>query len=136
MMHAVASIRKEIDIDASSADVWEAVRDVGNAHTRLFPGVLTDARMDGDARIVTFANGLVARETIVDIDDAAMRLAYSASGGTLTYHHATFQVFENGDGSRVVWIIDLLPNDRRSAIDALMDAGSVAMRVRLGGAKS
>ena len=40
---------------------WAALRDVGNAH-RAFAGVLTDARLDGDRRVVTFANGVVAKE--------------------------------------------------------------------------
>jgi hypothetical protein len=42
-------------------------------HTRLARGFVTDRRMDGKDRIVTFANGLVAREVIVDIDERARR---------------------------------------------------------------
>ena len=55
----MATIRREFMVSVTPAQVWDAVRDVGAAHKRLFPGVLVDARMDGDARIVTFANGLV-----------------------------------------------------------------------------
>ena len=45
------------------------MRDFGALHTRLVPGFVTDTKLDGDARIVTFANGTVARELLVDCDD-------------------------------------------------------------------
>ena len=53
----------------SPSDVWDALRDFGALHTRLVPGFVTDTRLDGDARIVTFSNGTVAREILVDCDD-------------------------------------------------------------------
>ena len=108
----MASIHKEILIDAPPADVWDAIRDVGAIHRRLAPGFVVDTRLDGDARVVTFGNGLVARELIVDTDDAARRLVWSVVGGPMTHHNASLQVFaEDDDRSRVVWIADLLPND-------------------------
>src|ERR1700737_1503825 len=74
---SMASIHKDIPIDASPADVWAAVRDFGAVHQRLVPGFVLDARLDGDARIVTFANGTVSRELLVDCDDARRRLVYA-----------------------------------------------------------
>ncbi len=65
----MASIHKEILIDASPDHVWDALRDFGALHTRLVPGFVTDTKLDGDARIVTFSNGTVAREILVDCDD-------------------------------------------------------------------
>ena len=79
----MASIHKDIPIDASPADVWAAVRDFGSPHQRLVPGFVLDSRLDGDARIVTFANGTVARELLVDCDDArggGWSMPLSASG--------------------------------------------------------
>ena len=70
----MATIRKEILIDAPSDRVWGAVRDVGAVHKRLAPGVVVDTRLEGGARVVTFGNGLVVRELIVDVDDEARRL--------------------------------------------------------------
>ena len=108
----MASIRKETVIDVRSEDVWAAVRDVGAVHSRLAPGFVVDTRMDGDARIVTFGNGLVARELIVDVDDQTRRLVWSVVGGRFTHHNGALQVFADGEGrSRVVWIADLLPNE-------------------------
>src|SRR5882724_767333 len=73
----MASIHKDIIIDASPAEVWDAVRDFGAVHQRLVPGFVLDSRLDGDARIVTFANGTVARELLVDCDDTRRRLVYA-----------------------------------------------------------
>ena len=75
----MASIRREIRIESRPEQVWDAVRDVGNIHKRLVPGFVADCRMDGDdARIVTFGNGLVVKEIIVDRDDTARRLCWTA----------------------------------------------------------
>jgi len=59
----MASIRKEMLVGADPEGIWEAIRDVGAVHRRLAPGFVVDCRLeeDGGARVVTFANGLVAR---------------------------------------------------------------------------
>ena len=41
---------------------------------RLAPGFVVDTRLEEGARIVTFANGLVARELIVDVDGGRKRV--------------------------------------------------------------
>jgi len=126
----MASIRREIEVAASAAAIWDAVRDVGEIHRRLVPGFVSDCRMDGDdARIVTFANGIVAREVIVDLDDTARRAVWSASGGRLTHHNASLQVFaEEAGTSRLVWIADLLPNAMAAPIAAMIEEGMRAMK--------
>lgn len=128
----MASIRREFLIDARPEDVWAAVRDVGAVHQRLVPGVLTDSHLDGDARVVTFANGMVVRELIVDLDDKARRFAYAAVGGMLRHHNASWQVFAEGEGrSRFVWITDMLPNEAVGQISALIDEGCRVMKQTL-----
>jgi carbon monoxide dehydrogenase subunit G len=125
----MASIRKEFTIEADVEDVWAAVRDIGALHTRLAKGFVVDTRLDGDARIVTFANGIVARELIVDIDEAQRRLVWSVVGGRMTHHNASLQVFAEAEGdSRAIWIADLLPNDLKGPISAMIDAGSTAIQ--------
>jgi carbon monoxide dehydrogenase subunit G len=119
----MASIHREILIDAQPDVVWDAVRDVGAIHTRLAPGFVTDVRLEDGARVVTFGNGLVVRELIVDRDDNARRLVWSAVGGRMTHHNASAQVFANGRGSRFVWIADLLPNELAPDVAAMMDQG-------------
>ena len=133
----MASIRKEISIDARSEDVWAAIRDVGAVHERLAPGFVTDTRLEGDeARIVTFANGLVVKELIVDVDDDRRRLAYAARGGRSTHHNASFQVFADGERTRLVWIADLLPHEVAGPVGEMMDAGARVMQRTLGGVKA
>lgn len=121
----MASIHKEFIIDAPVQRVWEALREVGAVHERLVPGVLVNTIMEGDTRTVTFANGLVVREKIVDVDEECRRVAYSASGAQLSYHHASMQAIDDGDGRcRFVWITDLQPDSKRETIAALVDMGS------------
>jgi carbon monoxide dehydrogenase subunit G len=128
----MASIHREIRLAARVEDVWDAVRDVGNIHQRLCPGFLTDCRMDGpDARIVTFGNGMVVKELIVNLDDKARRVAWSAVGGRLSHHNASMQIFPDGEGCRAVWIADLLPNDLAGAIAGMIDQGLGAMKKTL-----
>src|SRR5688572_25329838 len=73
----MASIRKHIQIDAPPDRVWDALRDVGALHTRLVPGFVTDTRMEENARVVTFGNGMVAREEIVSVDEAQRRVCWA-----------------------------------------------------------
>jgi uncharacterized protein YndB with AHSA1/START domain len=128
----MASIHKEIIIDAHPDDVWDALRDFGAVHTRLAPGFVTDTKLDGDARIVTFANGSVARETLVDCDETRRRLVYAIASERLKQHSASAQVFAESDGrTRFVWITDVLPNEIAPYIDAQMDQGAVAIQKAL-----
>ena len=125
----MASIKKEISIDARPEDVWDAVRDVGAIHTRLAPGFVTDVQMDGADRIVTFGNGSKVRELIVDLDDDARRLVWSAVGGRLTHHNASAQVFAEGpEKTRFVWIADLLPNELAPTIAGMIEQGLGAVK--------
>lgn len=127
----MASIHKEMHLDAAPDHVWDAVRDVGAIHTRLAPGFVVDTTLEADARVVTFANGFVAREVIVDRDDAARRLVWSVVGGRFTHHNGAIQVFADGERSRLVWIADLLPSDLAGHIDGMMTAGMAAMKQAL-----
>jgi len=127
----MASIRREISIAATAERVWDALRDVGALHTRLVPGFVTDCRLDGDARVVTFANGIVAREVIVDVSDEQRRIAWTAVGGRLTHHNASAEVFAEGQSSRVVWIADLLPHEMAPAIAGMIEQGLAAMQQAL-----
>ncbi len=130
----MTTIFKDISIDADPTDVWDAVRDFGALHTRLAPGFVTDTRLDGDARIVTFSSGTVARELLVGCDDERRRLAYAiAANERVTHYAGTVQVFADGAAhSRVVWVVDLLPNEIAPYISAQMDQGVLAMQKALG----
>ena len=123
----MASIIEEKVIAAAPEDVWAALRDFGAVHVRLAPGFVVDAQLDGDrARVVTFANGAVAREVLVGVDDAARRLSYSVVEGPLgaSHHNASAQVFAGPGGTtRFMWITDVLPDDLGAPVRQLMQQG-------------
>lgn len=128
----MATVHKEVSIEAAPAEVWAAVRDVGAVHERLVPGLVVATALDGDVRTVTFANGMVVRERIVTVDDAARRLVYAATGGRATHHNASLQVLAEGPGrSRLVWITDLLPAEAAGPIAALVEQGAAIMKATL-----
>jgi hypothetical protein len=126
-------------LDAAPETVWYAIRDVGSVHRRLAPGFVADCRLEdaGGTRIVTFANGLIARELIVAIDDGARRLVWTVVEGRPKHHNASLQVFAEGsEGSRIVWIADLLPDNLAEPIAGMMEEGMRAMQQKLAGSRS
>src|SRR5438445_596032 len=111
----MASIRREVSVDAGPA-----------------AGFVVDTRLEAGARIVTFGNGVVARELIVDVDEEARRLVWAVVGGRMTHHNASLQVFADGEGrSRVVWIADLLPHELAGYISGLIEQGMAVMKKTL-----
>jgi len=128
----MASIHKEIVIDAPPELIWDAVRDVGAVHKRLARQFVTDTRLEGDSRLVTFADGTVVRELIVDVDDQARRVAYAVVEWRARHHHASMQVLADGNRrSRLVWITDVLPDELATFIDGMMEQGCAAMKATL-----
>ena len=125
----MASIHKDILIDAPAHDVWDAVRDFGALHRRLVPGFVLNTKLDGEARIVSFANGTVARELLVDCDDARRRLVYAAISERVKQHSASVQVIADGETRcRLLWTVDVLPHEIAPYIDAQMDHAAGAMQ--------
>jgi hypothetical protein len=128
----MASIHKDIPIAAPAHEVWDALRDFGALHTRLVPGFVLDTKLDGEARIVTFANGTVARELLVDCDEERRRLVYAVSSERIKQHSASVQVFADGDArSRITWIVDVLPHEIAPYISGQMDQAALAMQKAL-----
>ena len=120
----MSSIRKEIFINAPSQAVWDALRDIGALHTRLVPGFVTDTRLEPGARIVTFGNGQVIRELIVDVNEADRRLVWAVVDEPFQHYNASAQVFDEGRAScRFVWIADLLPNELANNVVTMMEQG-------------
>jgi len=126
----MASMHKTMHINRNPADVWDAIRDYGAVHERLARDFVVDTTVEDGARVVTFANGFVARVVIVGIDEDQRRLAYSVADGAAgsTHHNASFQVFDAGDGStRLVWITDLLPDTAAAPIGQMIEQGADAI---------
>ncbi len=124
----MATIIKQIELEASADKAWALLRDVGTARA-AFPEVLRDSRLDGDVRTVTFANGQVVRERIVTIDDARRRLAYGVIEGRFRHHSASLHVIEAGpQRCRVIWTNDFLPNEAAEIVAPLVELGAAALR--------
>ena len=130
----MGTIQKEIGIARDRSFVWDAIRDVGAIHRRLVPGFVVDCKLEGDSRIITFANGMVVREVIVSVDDETCRHAWSARGEPFTHHNASIQVFAEGAAKcRIVWIADLLPNEIADTVEKMILQGLGVMKQTLEG---
>ena len=128
----MATLSKQIALDTGAANAWSAIRDFGQVHTRVAPGFLTKLEMDKGDRLITFFNGLVARERLVTVDDEDCRLVYSVVEGRPTHYNAAIQVFPEGEGrSRVVWTIDILPDEIASTVGGMMEHALPLMKKAL-----
>jgi len=132
-VHAVrmATIRKEAHIDTPADRVWDSLRDLGALHTRLAAGFVVDTTMEGNARVVTFTNGMTVREEIVAVDDAHRRVAWAIVGQQFHHFNGAAQVFDDDDGARFVWTTDLLPDGAAADVDAMMTAGIAEIKKTL-----
>lgn len=123
----MASVQKEIIIDADPAAVWAIISDFTDGPIRMAPGFVTGSRLDEpDVRVVTFADGTVARERLIALDNELRRLVFSIIGDTMqpTHDNASMQVVPHGNGSsRFVWIHDVQPDDLTISMGAGMDEG-------------
>ncbi len=132
----MATIHKEILIDATPEALWDAVRDVGALHTRLVPGFVTDVVMkpnaDPPVRVVTFASGVVLEEAIVDVDDAARRLVWAIRAEGVVHHNGALQVSDAGPGrARAVRVADVLPHALAAVYGPLMAEGLRSMKQQM-----
>jgi hypothetical protein len=124
----MATLHKEIHIEARPEAIWDAARDVGALHTRLVPGFVVDTQLEDNARVVTFGNGMVVRELVISVDDQRRRLAWTAVGGRTTHYNAILEVLADGSGARVTWTTDLLPDEMAAPIAAMQENGLAAMK--------
>ena len=128
----MATIVKDVLIDANPIDVWEALADFGALDKRLVPGFVTACSFDGEARTITFSNGTVARELLVTSDSDHRRLVYAVVGERVKHYSASAQVFDDGKGgARLTWTVDMLPNEAAPYISGQMDLGAAAMQMAL-----
>jgi hypothetical protein len=118
----------ERTIETSPEDAWAALRDWGALHERLAPGFVVATELDGDDRLVTFFNGAVVRERLIDLDDERRRLVWSIVDGRYSHHNGAAEVRATADGdTRFVWVADLLPDEAASATAEMMERGGDAI---------
>lgn len=129
----MASIIKQILIEAPAGDVWDAVADFGAVHRRFAPGFVTHVELIPGARMVTFGSGVVAKELFLGVDHEQRRLAYSVQSERMAHHSASFQVIDEGGGrSRLIWTADVLPEEIAPYVAGMMAEGLKAAQDVLG----
>jgi carbon monoxide dehydrogenase subunit G len=121
----VASVTVENELACPAERAWALLTDFENPH-KAFAGVLTDSRAEQGGRVVTFANGMEAREILVDLDEARRRVAYAVVGDRFSQHAAAMQILENGGGCRFLWTSDFLPDEAAPLVEGLMRQGATA----------
>jgi carbon monoxide dehydrogenase subunit G len=122
----MASINLEKTLAVSPDAAWAVLSRTDRAH-EAFPDVLASCQQQGDLRTVTFANGAVVKERIVDVDPARRRIAYGVVEGRFTHHSAAMQIVEDGEGrSRFIWTADFLPAEAAAMVGPLMEQGAEA----------
>lgn len=132
----MASLRKSVIVARPASEVWDAVSDAGQLHTRVAPGLVTDTKLGngGETRIVSFANGMSLTEHIIANDSVAQRLAWTAKSDQWTHHNASLQVFSLSETtSETVWTADVLPHSAADMIAQIMEMGLGAMRAHMEG---
>jgi len=128
----MASAYREFTVETSAERAWDALADFFAVHRRVVPGFVTECVAEGSVRVVTFFNGLVAREQLVSCAHELKRICYASVGGRASHHNASVQVFGAGaERARLVWITDVLPDELAPSIASLMDRGIEVMQATL-----
>jgi hypothetical protein len=127
----MASISIEIPIGTPVDYAWAALKDWGALHERLAPGFVTDTKVDGEDRLVTFFTGTTVRETILGVDDERRRLAWTIVDGPYSHHNGVAQMLERDGGTLFVWSTDLLPHAAADSTREMMERGCEVIKQTL-----
>jgi len=99
----------DVTVDATPDAVWAKVGDFGGVG-EFFPGI-ESFRLEGDDRVIGMF-GMEIRERLVSRDDATRSMTYSVIDGVpIESHSATITVEPEGDGSKVTWAYNVLPDE-------------------------
>ena len=128
----MASVYREFSVETSADSAWAALADFYAVHQRVVPGFVTECVAEEGVRVVTFFNGMVAREQLVACEHEVRRICYTSVGGRAAHHNASVQVFTDGaQRARIVWITDVLPDELATPIGSMMDRGIEVMKSTL-----
>ena len=127
----MASIVKQIDVNADASRAWARIADTGSVDTLV--SMITACRLDGDTRYCTLADGSELVEQVIAVDADHMRLAYRISGGPIPFefHAGSMQVREHGMGSRLTWTFDFKPDGLSEMIAPMLDAAAQSIQSAL-----
>lgn len=119
----MASVIREVVLDAPIEAVWNLIGDFANGPQRFAPGMLLDCRVEeGNVRAMTFGDGSIARERLISRDEDARRIVWGWVDDKVQHDNTSMQVFAEPDGrSRLVWIHDTLPGELTFWLATTMD---------------
>jgi mxaD protein len=99
----------DVTVAASPDEVWKKVGDFGGV-ADFFPGI-ESFRLEGDERVIGMF-GMEIRERLLARDEAGRVITYSVIDGVpVESHTATISVEPDGEGSRVIWAYDVIPDE-------------------------
>lgn len=130
----MSSLVRTIPVRIPTEEAWQRLADVG-AVNRLLT-FLGDVTVDGDTRTCALGDLGVLRETILSVDEANQRVAYTIVEAPLpfTHHSAAFHLHPDGAGGTVLsWTTDFLPEELRPQVEGLVDQGVRSLTEALGG---
>lgn len=126
-----ATVTRTVDLASPAEAVWDAVRDFHNVHVRVAPGFVTALEAEPGARLITFWNGLVARETLVERNDRARRLRYAIPEGRFDAYEGRIEVAAAGEGTRLTWTVTLEPEAYAPFVAESMDRAVPILKTTL-----
>ena len=94
------SIRHEVCIARSAADVWALAGDPSKLH-HWFPGVV-DCSVDGTSRVIITGAGVAMPEEILVCDNTQRRFQYRLTVPIFKHHRGTIDVIALADESCIV----------------------------------
>jgi hypothetical protein len=131
----MATTRVDIAIETSAERVWSVVGDFETGPLTMAPGHVTRCQAHGGIRTVTFANGTIARERLIAVDEQHRRIVFSIIGDTIRPEHdnAVMQVIPRNDSTcTLVWMHDVLPDDLAPTLHAAMVDATPTIQTALG----
>ena len=128
---------KEITVAVPLQFAWDAISAFGEVHIKLAAGFITnttlvDTVLTEKVRAVTFADGFVAKERLVSLNDEMHYLAYSAFNENIIHHHASMRlVAVDANTTQIQWLTDILPEHLIASISQRMNDAAIAIRTTL-----
>jgi len=123
----MATLRETIHINATPDTVWAEVRDPLSVLN--FFDALETAEMVGSARKIKMGDISITEE-IVTVDDDLRRFQYSITEMPIPveFHLSTIDVLEDGDGTLIVYGVDVRPDMLKDILAPTISGATVAMK--------
>jgi carbon monoxide dehydrogenase subunit G len=127
----MAEGKAEVSIDRSPDEVWKLLREFGDL-AEWMPGI-ESCSVAGDVRTLQ-TMGIEIKEQLRSLDDDRRRISYSvveSPMGNLESHLATISVEPEGNGSRVTWAVEVVPDELLALFLPVYEGSVVELKKQL-----